>query len=308
MDLISSNKTHDLLIWDSLSKLARIAFPQAVLLVGPTHTNMLALTQDLIKILLCSAENKPCGLCRSCKFLIKNTHPDVVCITQEKPTSAIKIDQIRSLQDDIYQTPLCAKHRVIIIHPANELNRAASNALLKLLEEPPKHVIFILLAEHLNTLPATIISRCQRYHLPESNDFSSDNIRAPGYLSLGLHYHEESPRGLLFKEQERILHKLCDVSEGKTSVCQLASTLGNHALQDCLWFFQLATATLLQHQLLPEAPVFFDSRLKKLAETHSPVHFFKQLDIIQELTKKINQDIPLNPILALETLLMGYTR
>jgi DNA polymerase III subunit delta' len=304
MDLIPSDKVA--LLWTKLTRLAISEFPQSVLFLGPNVPHTLALTQQLIKRLLCSEEDKPCGDCRSCNFLRQNKHPDVLFITQEKPTSAIKIDQIRSLQSNIYQTPLCATHRVIIIHPANELNRAASNALLKILEEPPKHAIFILLAEHLNTLPATIMSRCQRYHVPESKITSDANT--PGYLSLGMHYPEDSPRGILFQQQQEIIDKLCDLSDRKISVCQLASTWGNHAIHDWLWFFQLFTASVLLHQLLPEEPVFFDVRVQHLAQAYSPVHFFKQLDIIQELTKKINLDIPLNLTLALEILLMGYTK
>ncbi|MDF1683282.1 MAG: hypothetical protein P1U36_01360 [Legionellaceae bacterium] len=305
MNLISSDKTA--LLWDKLTHLPVFDFPQSVLFLGPNASHSFELTQQLIHHLLCSSENKPCGRCRSCNFLIQNTHPDVLYITQEKPTSAIKIDQIRNFQHKIYQTPLCATHRIIIIHPANELNRAAANALLKILEEPPKHAIFILLAEHLNTLPATIMSRCQRYHVPEAHLISSGtNTAAIGYLALGEHYSEESPRGLLMQQQQDIINNICDLSEGKISVCQLASTCGNHGLHDWLWFFQLFTASILKHQLLPEKPVFYDARVLALTKAHSPVHFFKQLDIIQELTKKINLDIPLNPTLALETLLMGY--
>lgn len=304
MDLIPSDKAA--LFWTKLTRLANSGFPQSLLFLGSNPTHTLELTQQLIKLLLCSEETKPCGVCRSCIFLNQNKHPDVLYITQEKPTSAIKIDQIRSIQANIYQTPLCSKLRVIIIHPAHELNRAASNALLKILEEPPKHAIFILLAEHLNTLPATIMSRCQRYHIPEPT-LASD-ADTPGYLSLGMHYPEDSPRGILFKQQQEIIDKLRDLSNNKISVCQLASIWGHHAIHDWLWFFQLFTASILQHQLLPEEPIFFDSRIQHLTEAYSPVHFFKQLDIIQELTKKINQDIPLNPTLALETLLMGYTK
>lgn len=304
MDLIPSNKTA--LFWAKLNQLIKTGFPQSVLLLGPAHTNSLILTRQLIKLLLCTSEQKPCGACRSCNFSEQDTHPDVLFITQEKPTSAIKIDQIRALQDNIYQTPLCGKHRVIIIHPANELNRAAANALLKILEEPPKHAIFLLLAEHLNTLPATIISRCQRYHVPDSNITSDTNTL--GYLNLGAYYPGESPRGILFKQYPEIIQKIYDLSEGKASVCQLASTWGHHALHDWLWFFQLLTASLLQHQCLSDAEILHDIRLQKLTETYSSVHFFKQLDIIQKLIKQINQDIPLNPTLALESILMGYTK
>ncbi len=194
MGLIPTDKTT--LLWTKLTHLKCSDFPQAIVLLGQNVSHTLDLTRQLMKHLLCSSEIKPCGICRSCKFLIQNTHPDVLFITQEKPTSAIKIDQIRAIQNDIYQTPLCATHRLIIIHPAHELNRAAANALLKILEEPPKHAICILLAEHLNTLPAAIMSRCQRYYVPEAQ-FASD-INAPGYLKLGLHYSAESPRGLLF--------------------------------------------------------------------------------------------------------------
>lgn len=303
MDLIPSNNT---LLWSKLSHLEASNFPQSMLFLGQNVAHTFNLTQQLIKRLLCSSEHKGCDVCRSCNFLEQNKHPDVSVITQEKLNSAIKIDQIRDIQTNIYQTPLCATHRIIIIYPANELNRAAANALLKILEEPPKHAIFILLAEHLNTLPATITSRCQRYHVPESKIIADADT--PGYLSLGKHYPEDSPRGLLFKQQQEIIDKLCDLSERKISVCQLASTWGNHAIHDWLWFFQLFTASVVQHQLLPEEPIFFDVRVQQLTEAYSPVHFFKQLDIIQELTKKINQDIPLNPTLALESLLMGYVK
>lgn len=292
--------------WSKLEQLPVSEFPQSVLILGPNVRHTLELTQQLMKHLLCSSENKPCGLCRSCKFLIQNTHPDVLYITQEKPTSSIKIDQIRSLQSHIYQTPLCATHRVIVIYPAHELNRAAANALLKILEEPPKHAIFILLAEHLNTLPATIMSRCQRYYVPD--DASESHHTGFGYLNCVGYDLEDSPRGILLQQQQDIMNKLCDLSEGKISVCQVAATLGKHDLQDWLWFFQLFTASLLNYKLLPEASVVDDARLQKLIEAYSAVHFFKQLDEIQNLTKKLNQDIPLNPILALETLLIDYVQ
>lgn len=308
MSVTSTNNTVDKadLRWHKLSHLPISSFPQSVLFLGPNVRHTLKLTQQLIKHLLCSSEYKPCEQCRSCKFLLKNTHPDVLYITQEKPTSAIKIDQIRALHDDIYRTPLCATHRIIIIHPAHELNRAAANALLKILEEPPKHAIFILLAEHLNTLPATIMSRCQRYHAPELGDQA--NAGMSDYLSKGCYDLEDSPRVLLLQQQQDIINKICDLSEGSISVCQLASALGKHELHDWLWFFHLFIADLLKYKLLPGEFFSSDPRVQKLVDAHSFVHYFKQLDIIQDLTKKINQDIPLNPALVLETLLMGFVR
>ncbi len=278
------------------------ALPQALLLVGSQHANVLDLAHHLSAFFLCESDKKPCHQCRSCQFMKQKTHPDLLLVVPEKIGSAIKIDQIRSLQQEVYQTPQCATHRIIIIHPANELNRAASNALLKILEEPPRHVHFILIAEHLDTLPRTIVSRCQLYHVPEPEPRLK--TQASSYLSIGLHYNETTPRGLLFKEQEDMIQKLCDISSHHASVCQVAQTYSKHALSDCLWFFQLLTATLLKYQLIPDR--LLDKRMQQLASKHSPVHYFKQLDMIFDFTKKINQDIPLNPTLVLESLLMGY--
>jgi DNA polymerase III subunit delta' len=288
----------------NLEHLLASGLPQTLLFLGDEHTQGLVFIHRLIQHVLCEASNKPCETCRQCRFLQQKTHPDVVYVHQEKPSSAIKIDQIRALQHDIYQTPQCASHRLIVIHPADELNRAAANALLKILEEPPKHVIFMLLARHLDTLPATLVSRCQKMYIPEPEPRVDKH--APGYLALGLHYDATSSRGVLFKHQVLMTHQLCDLSEGKGSVCKLASAWSAHTLGDCLWFFQLLIGTILQHQLMPEQAVCSDERVQALAARYSPVHFFKQLDMILKLTRDLNRDIPLNPTLALETLLMGY--
>ncbi len=280
------------------------ALPQASLLVGSEHTSMLHLAQVLTQNILCESEKKPCSTCRTCMLIQQQTHPDVVYITQEKSGTAIKIEQIRHLQQTVYQTPQCATCQVIIIYPANELNRAASNALLKLLEEPPKHTHFILLATYLDTLPQTIMSRCQIHTIEEPHVSLSQE--APGYLSIGLQYEAESPRGLLFKEQAAIIEKIASLSHKNTSICQLASEWGTHTLIDWLWFFQLLTTTLLHYQLVPNPSVSPSTPIEQLTSKHSPVHYFKQLDMILKFTQQMHQDIPLNSTLVLETLLMGY--
>jgi DNA polymerase III subunit delta' len=286
------------------SNLFNQTLPQALLLHGSEHAPALDIVEQLIIHTLCESPQKNCGHCRACLFIQQKTHPDVSWITPEKPGAAIKIDQIRKMQLAVYQTPQCATHRIICIYPANELNRAASNALLKILEEPPKHAHFILLATHLDTLPATIISRCQTHQQKEPKRILDSNT--PGYLSIGLHYDETTPRGILFKNQHAIIHQICDLSEHQTSVCQLVAEYPKYQLIDWLWFLHLFTATLLQHQLTPKTPVFTDHRVQQLASKHSPLHYFKQLDMILAFTKKINLDMPLNLALTLETLLIGY--
>lgn len=287
-----------------LNKLQTQTLAQSILFVGQESSRPLDFAQQLVAASFCESEQKPCGSCRPCLLLKKNVHPDLLVITQEKPGAAIKVEQIRNLQQEVYQTAQCAKHRVIMIHPADELNRAAANALLKVLEEPPRHAHFILIAAHLDTLPATIMSRCQTYQVPEPECILDVSI--PGYLAMGLHYHNTSSRGLLFQKHAEFIQRLSHVSEHHGSICQLAAQYTEHALIDMLWLFQLITTTLLQYQLLAENRMSPNPNLEQLAKKHSPAHYFKQLDTILEFVKKINQDIPLNPTLTIETLLMGY--
>ncbi len=106
----------------------------------------------------------PCGACKVCRKIKSGSHPDIIRI---KPLGqVIKIEQIRDLRLIITMKPYAAKLRVVIIDDAQTMNPAASNALLKVLEEPPDRTVFILIAENKRDLLPTITSRCQpiRFH------------------------------------------------------------------------------------------------------------------------------------------------
>lgn len=108
-----------------------------------------------------------CGECSSCQWLKSDTHPNYVHITTDeenkKQNAKIKIEKIRDLLPFVQQTG--EGWRVILIEPAEALNLASSNALLKTLEEPGERVVLILLADHYLKLPATIRSRLQHFAL-----------------------------------------------------------------------------------------------------------------------------------------------
>lgn len=104
----------------------------------------------------------PCGRCPSCQKILSNNHPDVITVAPSGPF--IKIAQIRSLCETLSLKPYEANFRVIIISGAQKMNPEASNALLKLLEEPPAQTIFILTATQASDLLPTILSRCQYIH------------------------------------------------------------------------------------------------------------------------------------------------
>jgi DNA polymerase-3 subunit delta' len=281
--------------------------PQSLLWVGTGPTQVLSFAYRFMAYLLCQETTKPCGQCQACRMVKQNTHPDIHEITQDPPGSAIKIDQVRALQVDVYQKPQCSNYRFVLIHPADQLNRPAANALLKILEEPPSHTIFILIADQLDAFSPTIKSRCQCTIFPSAE--ASSRLTQPDYLSLGESYPTTSARRVLFEQRDLMIEQWCDLLSGKIDVCRLASDWSMHALEDMLWFLYLVTATFILQSLMPNAQshehVVRWIHLQHQRGRHS-LHLFSQLDRIQEFMKTNNQNIPLNQTLVLETLLLGY--
>jgi len=101
-----------------------------------------------------------CGKCDSCRKIISGSHPDI--ITVEPDGVFIKINQVRDISKQLKFAPFEGGWRIVIINDAQSMNLEASNAILKILEEPPKHTIFILTASQTTDLIPTIVSRCQQ--------------------------------------------------------------------------------------------------------------------------------------------------
>lgn len=160
-------------VWSTLTQ----RFPQVghgLLFYGKKGCGKEAFTQQFVAWLLCSDKqpDQACGQCSSCLWLKSDTHPNYVYVTTDednkKQNAKIKIEKIRELQPFVQQT--VDGWRVIVIEPAEALNIASSNALLKTLEEPGERVVIILLADHYLKLPATIRSRLQHYALDRLTD------------------------------------------------------------------------------------------------------------------------------------------
>jgi DNA polymerase III subunit delta' len=104
-----------------------------------------------------------CGACRSCNQILARTHPDCLYIEPdpEQATPQIKIDQIREIEQQVLYRPLVGRRKICLINDADRMTLGAANALLKTLEEPPAHSVFLLVTCRPAALPATIRSRCQ---------------------------------------------------------------------------------------------------------------------------------------------------
>ncbi|HMB30536.1 MAG TPA: DNA polymerase III subunit gamma/tau, partial [Desulfohalobiaceae bacterium] len=103
---------------------------------------------------------EPCNTCRLCQQITKNSCLDVSEIDGASHTG---VDHVRKLNEEVEYAPLECRYKVVIIDEAHMLSRSAFNALLKTLEEPPAHAVFILATTEPHKFPATIVSRCQHY-------------------------------------------------------------------------------------------------------------------------------------------------
>jgi DNA polymerase-3 subunit delta' len=180
--------------WLQLQQL-RGRLPHAILFHGATGIGKTAFAEHFGQSLLCQApvaDGRPCGQCASCGWFLQYGHPDYRRVRPEvlegddvgegeetadlvdgkksskaakAPSKEIKIDQIRALADFMNISTHRQGVRVIVLYPAEALNTAAANALLKTLEEPPPNTVFLLVSNSLDRLLPTILSRCRKFAL-----------------------------------------------------------------------------------------------------------------------------------------------
>ncbi|HAT51135.1 MAG: DNA polymerase III subunit gamma/tau [Nitrospirae bacterium] len=136
----------------------------AFLFSGIRGTGKTTLARLLALCLNCEqgTTSKPCGVCGSCREIIAGNHPDVL---EVDAASRTKVEQMRELLDMVGYAPTHSRFRIFILDEVHMLSVPSFNALLKTLEEPPGHVKFLFATTELRKLPATILSRCQRYEL-----------------------------------------------------------------------------------------------------------------------------------------------
>ena len=137
-------------------------FSHAYLFCGSRGTGKTSCAKILAKAVNClnPTPSGPCGECAACRSIDAGSATDVL---EMDAASNNGVDDIRDIRDEVIYTPSELKYRVYIIDEVHMLSTSAFNALLKTLEEPPEHVVFILATTELQKLPATIISRCQRF-------------------------------------------------------------------------------------------------------------------------------------------------
>jgi DNA polymerase-3 subunit delta' len=268
------------------------------------------------QLVLCTdPTHPPCGKCASCRRVASAQHPDLITVQFIEDSRQIRIEQVRELSADLALTSHQGGYKVAIISPADALNRAAANALLKTLEEPTARTLLILVATQPSKLPATIMSRCQRMRVraPARSEAAAwlESIRGPGEWgatldALGdapLFAVEADPKTVVefARETRRVLEEM---SGGRADPAATAERW---------WRTDLALRLLCIENWLTDRIRRHFAGAAFSVEMSAPRHLhrapqipsirklFGGMDAVQDL--KSSLDAPLNRALALEGLL-----
>ncbi|MGG6462731.1 DNA polymerase III subunit delta' [Solilutibacter silvestris] len=227
----------------------------ALLVCGPPRIGKRALVDHLARRVLCltpAADGEPCGRCRSCTLFPTGAHPDLRIVTLEmnkegtRLRSEIVIEQARDVGAWLALTSQLGGAQVVIVDPADAMNSAAANALLKTLEEPLPNRYLWLVSAQPNRLPATIRSRCQRLELTVPGqavalqwlldqgkpraDAEAALAAAQGDPGQALHWLESG--GMTVRRQvDTDLRAIADGASGATEIAQRWAADGEAALR-----------------------------------------------------------------------------
>jgi len=160
----------------------------ALLLSGRPGTGCDELAIHFARRLLCEdsrAGDAACGECRACTLLLANNHPDYKTLIPAEAGKAIVVDQVRELAEFYALKPHYQRGKVTLICPADAMNRAAANALLKILEEPPSGAVLILVSHNFSSMPMTVRSRCFRIACEQIDLDTAKQWLVPQFPALG---------------------------------------------------------------------------------------------------------------------------
>lgn len=206
-------------------------FNHAYLFCGSRGTGKTTCAKILAKVVNCEDPQggNPCGVCPSCMAVENGATTDVL---EMDAASNNGVDNIRDIRDEVIYSPSFLKYRVYIVDEVHMLSNSAFNALLKTLEEPPSHAIFILATTELHKLPATIVSRCQRFEFRRiATDVLTSRIK---YIAEqeGIAIDDDAARLIARYSQGGMrdsisLLELCASSGAKIDVSTVNETIGS---------------------------------------------------------------------------------
>lgn len=321
---------HALYPWlnDVFNRLAELShagrLPHALLLTGPEAVGKGRLARLMAQRVLCHKpleDGQPCGQCASCRPFLIGAHPDFTELKPEEPGKAIKVDAVRDFTVALQLTSQFAVGKVGLIEPADAMNTASANALLKTLEEPAAGTLIILVTAHPARLPITVRSRCQRWTIPipTRDEAVAWLARQPQVAgedhALLLDLVEGRPLAALemaapeqLAQRTRWLESLLHLLRAGGNPLAVAATIDKATLPALVHWSTLLVTDLLRLQGGSSALVNRDltDLLQPLARRLDARALFSLYDYLIELSGLVSH--PLNRDLLLEDLLLRFDR
>ncbi len=287
------------------------SLPHAWCIVHPPGVIASELTDHLVRTLLCQApsSNEPCGQCVSCR--IDESHPDLLLLQPEGAAGMIKVDSVRDAIEVAYTTASLGGKRVILVRPCDCLNQASSNALLKVVEEPPSGTVFVFQTSLPGKLLPTLVSRLRMVKVPnpspeilqqtaESLGVShSDMDLADALLSEPMALKTDPDRFGLAKD---VLNAMARVRQGADSQVVVKSLGKADAL-----VASTVMERVCEHMIRAQYGAIENSVTSVLKAPYPPVVMVYQLkERIAEVRKQAQAGITVNSGLALGSLFAAW--
>jgi len=313
--------------WDSLcGRLATDKLPHALLLHGQKGVGKWDLAECFAQLLLCedpAKQQQPCGNCRSCQLFNVGNHPDYTVIAPEEAGKQITIGMIRELSTRLTMSSQYGGYKVVIITPAEQMNVASANSLLKTLEEPTDNTVLILLASQLDRLLPTIRSRCQKMLLAAHNRqaaldwLSGQESVAAGQAKQLLSLAQGAPllalemaNAEILTQRAELIEVLEQLGSGRMGLVEAASTCGQWPLDEVIQWLEHWVMDMIRLKF-SDNPVSFTTpdvaqQLQRYAAQIDLVKLYGYFDKLVEANRLTNTQI--NGQLLLENTLTGWVR
>jgi len=313
-------------LWQTIAqRLHDDTLPHALLLSGAHGVGKNHLARLLAHALLCRQRGRdalPCGECRDCQLCAAQTHPDFLQVVPHEAGKVISVDQIRGVGQYMALKSHAGGYKVVLISPAEQMNLAAANSLLKTLEEPPSDALLILVSSRAATLTATVRSRCQQLSVARPSQqqalqWLQQEIDGSHDLPLLLTLADGAPlralqmaRDGLPAHRAEMLQQLIQLATGRSDPLAVASKWLKFGHQDSLYWMRTWIEDMIRLRSTSTPPrVINDDIRPQLLDLSAHLtlqQLHTRLDKAIETARLIERQC--NAQLLLEDLLIGWAK